>query len=327
MEYHRSAPRIAIQKEKSSLSLTVQAVFFLDEVGAMQDTRLLEIFQNTKDTICKYDYYIHTAKRILHLTNTEDKIPHLMGLQYVGKPNQYTGDFGAYAIKKGRITMRSVERLVGKYYRTEEKQRRILEVIHLKLDNLCFLGEIFTSYSKLYLYDTGKNEDSNFDSDYLMVHQMADRTLHLGIIKAGRKEKNLCQCNSFMTTYKKDKNSDAYYRNLSHCYEISKIVREDKVSKRSRTTYQSVDAECRERSGIEKMFAAEGVKAEDRLVTEIIRVNLKFGKYHLLQELKDQPAMLAKCGNKREEALVKSVGKLLSEAYGRKDDGHAREES
>lgn len=286
----------------------------------MQDTRLLEIFLNTKNTICKYDYYIHTSKRVLHLTNTEDKIPHLMGLQYAGKPNQYTGDFGAYAIKKGRITMRSVERLVRKYYRTEEKQRRILEVIHLKLDNLHLLGEMFSSYSRLYLYDIGKNRDSNFDSDYLMVQQMEDRTLHLGIIKLNRKEKNLCQCNSFMTTYNKDKNSDAYYCNLQNCYEISKVVREDKVSKRSGTIYQSLDAECRERSGIEKMFAAEGVKAEGRLITEIIKVNLKFGKYHLLQELKDQPAMLAKCEDKREEALVKSMGRLLLEAYGRKDE-------
>ena len=167
----------------------------------MQDTRLLEIFQNTKHMICKYDYYIHTSKKILHLTNTEDKIPHLMGLQYAGKPNQYTGDFGAYAIKKGRITMQSVEKLVGKYYQTEEKQRRILEVIHLKIDNLHLLGEMFSSYSKLYLYDTGKNQESNIDSDYLLVHQMEDRTLHLGIIKINAKEKSLCQCNSFMTTY------------------------------------------------------------------------------------------------------------------------------
>ena len=293
----------------------------------MQDTRLVEIFQNAKDTICKYDYYIHTVKYILHLTNTEDKIPHLMGLQYVGKKNQYTGDFGAYAVKKGRITMKSIERLVGKYYRTEEKQRRILEVIHLKLDNLCFLEEMFSSYSKLYLYDVGKNEDSNFDSDYLMVHQMEDRTLHLGIIKSGKKEKNLCQCNSFMTTYKKDKNSDAYYCNLPHCYEINKIVREDKASKRSETIYQSINAECRERSGIKKMFAAEGVKPADRLVTEIIKINLKFGKYHLLQELKDQSALLAKCENKREEALVKSMERLLSEAYEQKGDSHVEKES
>ncbi len=41
----------------------------------MKDTRLLKIFNDTKDVLCKYDYYIHTAKRILHLTNTELKIP------------------------------------------------------------------------------------------------------------------------------------------------------------------------------------------------------------------------------------------------------------
>lgn len=86
-------------------------------------------------------------------------------------------------------------------------------------------------------------------------------------------------------------------------------------------------AVCRERLGIEKMFAAEGVQAEDRLITEIVKVNLKFGKYHLLQELKNQPAMLAKCEDKREEALVKSMGRLLLEAYGRKEGSHAREES
>lgn len=45
----------------------------------MKDTRLLQIFQNVKDTICKFDYYIHTSKKIIHLSNTEDKIPHLMG--------------------------------------------------------------------------------------------------------------------------------------------------------------------------------------------------------------------------------------------------------
>ncbi|RKI41989.1 hypothetical protein D7V86_08590 [bacterium D16-51] len=79
--------------------------------------------------------------------------------------------------------MQSLEKLVQKYYRIEEKQRRILEVIHLKLDNLSFLPEMFASYSKLYLYDLGKRKDYDFDSDYLMVHEMEDRTLHLGIIK------------------------------------------------------------------------------------------------------------------------------------------------
>ena len=78
----------------------------------MKDTRLLQIFQSVKDTICKYDYYIHTSKKIIHLSNTEDKIPHLMGLQYAGRPKQYTGDLGAYAVIKGRITMQSLEKLV-----------------------------------------------------------------------------------------------------------------------------------------------------------------------------------------------------------------------
>lgn len=270
----------------------------------MQDTRLLEIFQSTKNTICKYDYYIHTSKHVLHLTNTEDKIPHLMGLQYAGKPNQYTGDFGAYAIKKGRITMKSIERLVGKYYRTEEKQRRILEVIHLKLDNLHLLGEMFSSYSKLYLYDIGKNEDSNFDSDYLMVHQMEDKTLHLGIIKLDRKEKNLCQCNSFMTTYKKDKNSDAYYRNLPHCYEISKIVREEKDTKRADVIYQSTEAERREKTGIEKMFAAAGIQADEKSINAVLRLNKEFGIYHTMDMLNDSEALFEKCTDKTEKSFV-----------------------
>ncbi|MCX4321262.1 MAG: PBECR4 domain-containing protein [Lachnospiraceae bacterium] len=74
----------------------------------MKDTRLLQIFQSVKDTICKYDYYIHTSKKIIHLSNTEDKIPHLMGLQYADRPKQYTGDFGAYAVKKGRIPILTV---------------------------------------------------------------------------------------------------------------------------------------------------------------------------------------------------------------------------
>ena len=97
---------------------------------------LLQIFQDTKEVLCRYDYYIQTQKRILHITNSELKIPHLMGMQYLGKPNQFTGDYGAYAIKKQRITMESVEKLVRKYYKTEEKQRQMLEMIHRKLDNL-----------------------------------------------------------------------------------------------------------------------------------------------------------------------------------------------
>ena len=87
----------------------------------MKDTRLLDIFNDTRETLCRYDYYIHTPKRIIHLTNTEQKIPHLMGLQYTGKKDMYTGDYGAYSIKKGRITYKSVEKLIRKFYSTEEK--------------------------------------------------------------------------------------------------------------------------------------------------------------------------------------------------------------
>ena len=155
----------------------------------MKDTRLLQIFQSVKDTICKYDYYIHTSKKIIHLSNTEDKIPHLMGLQYAGRPKQYTGDFGAYAVKKGRITMQSLEKLVQKYYRTE-------------------------------------------------------------------------------------------------------------------TIYLSSMAECRERTGIEKMLQAGGIGADEKLVTEIVKVNLKFGIYYTMDMLNDGAGLLAKCVDKREKALV-----------------------
>ena len=217
----------------------------------MKDTRLLQIFQSVKDTICKYDYYIHTSKKIIHLSNTEDKIPHLMGLQYAGRPKQYTGDFGAYAVKKGRITMQSLEKLVQKYYRTEEKQRRILEVIHLKLDNLSFLPEMFASYSN--------------------------------------------------------------YRGLEHCYEINRIVREDKMTKRAETIYLSSMAECRERTGIEKMLQAGGIGADEKLVTEIVKVNLKLGRYHTMDMLNDGAGLLAKCVDKREKALVSDFLALWEE--------------
>lgn len=61
---------------------------------------LLDIFLKTKEVLCKYDYYIYTSKQVIHLTNTELKIPHLMGLQNLGRPNQFTGDNGVYAMKK-----------------------------------------------------------------------------------------------------------------------------------------------------------------------------------------------------------------------------------
>lgn len=43
---------------------------------------------------------INDKNRIIHVTNSENMIPHLMGMQYIGKPDMFTGDRGAYMIKK-----------------------------------------------------------------------------------------------------------------------------------------------------------------------------------------------------------------------------------
>lgn len=285
---------------------------------------IIDIFQKTKDVLCKYDYYIYTSKRVLHLTNSELKIPHLMGLQYIGRPNQFTGDFGVYSIKKKRITHNSIEKLVGKYYKTEERQRVILEMIYRKLNNLHLLEEMFHSYSKLYLYE--KAEGTEFDCDYLMIHESGKAILHLGLVRDAD-NKGFYHCNSFMTTYQTDREKDLFFCHLAHKYEINKIVREDKMTKRSTTIYLSSEAEYRERTGIEKMLLTEGLDSDDKLIKEIIRANLKFGKYHLLSEINDLSAMLEKCEDKREQALVKSVNKLLKAAYKRKADKDVAEES
>lgn len=279
----------------------------------MKDTRLVKIFNDTKDLLCKYDYYIHTPKRILHLTNTELKIPHLMGLQYIGRPNQYAGDFGVYAVKKGKITMKSIEKLVKKYYRTKEKQDRILKMIHLKLDHLYLLHNMFRSYSKLYLFDMNYNPDSEFDSDYLLIHCTENKVLHLGLVKAQGKEKGLCYCNSFITTYMAEKDYDILYRNLTHSYEITKIVREDKTTKQAETIYQSEQAALREKAGIEKMLVANKIEPEQKLVRYIMKLNVKFGEYHTLDMLSDGDRLINKCRNKRDEALVKDFVRLWKE--------------
>lgn len=277
---------------------------------------LLQIFQDTKEILCRYDYYIHTQKRILHLTNSEIKIPHLMGMQYLGKPGQFTGDYGAYAIKKQRITMDSVEKLVRKYYRTEEKQRRILEIIHRKLDNLGELGDMFSSYSRLYLYEKEQNAESEFQSDYLLVHENGRKILHLGLVKS-ESGKNLYHCNSFMTTYQNDRDRDSFFRNLTHRYEINKIIREDKATKRAEVIYQSRDAEQREQTGIEKMLAAAGIHADEKLIKSVLRLNKKFGVYHTMDMLNDSAALLEKCTDKREKSLVTDFLAL----WNKKEDG------
>ena len=284
--------------------------FFLRKDETMRT--LLEIFQDTKETLCRYDYYIHTQKRILHLTNSEIKIPHLMGMQYLGKPNQFVGDFGAYAIKKQRVTMESVERLVRKYYKTEEKQRRMLEMIHRKLDNLGELGEMFSSYSKLYLYEKEKNKESEFQSDYLLVHETGKKILHLGLVRSER-GKGIYHCNSFMTTYQNDRDRDSFFRDLPYRYEITRIVKENKDTKHKEVIYQSKEAEQREQAGIEKMLAAAGIRADGKLIKSIFRLNKKFGIYHTADMLNDSEALLGKCTDKRDESLVSDFLALWEE--------------
>ena len=66
----------------------------------MANQKLLEVFLDTKRILCKNDYYIHIPKKIIYVTNTENMIPHLMGMQYVGRPDMFTGDRGVYMIKK-----------------------------------------------------------------------------------------------------------------------------------------------------------------------------------------------------------------------------------
>lgn len=275
---------------------------------------LLDIFSKTKEILCKYDYYIYTSKQVLHLTNTELKVPHLMGMQYLGRPNQFTGDNGVYAIKKKRITLNSIEKLVRKYYKKEKQQQVMTEMIYRKLNNLYLLEEMFHSYSKLYLYEKTGNMETGFDCDYLMVHESGKAVLHLGLVKSSTR-KGMYHCNSFMTTYQSDRERDIFFCNLSRQYEISKIIREDRQSREKETVYLSEQAELRERAGITKMFAAAGMEMDDALLKMILRLNVKFGEYHTLDMLSDTGELIKKCRNKREEALAGDFIRLWEKKF------------
>ena len=193
---------------------------------------------------------------------------------------------------------------MSKYYKTKEKQDRILKLIHLKLDYLYLLPEMFCSYSKLYLFDVNHNPNSAFDSDYLLIHRMEDKVLHLGIVKAQGKEKNLCHCNSFITTYVGERDYDILYRDLSHYYEITKIVRENKTTKQGEVIYQSEQASLREKSGIEKMLYTVGIEPEEKLVRYIMKLNVKFGEYHSLDMLMDTEQLMQLQFLQRNERLL-----------------------
>lgn len=279
----------------------------------MKDTRLLDKFNEAKQILCGYDYYIHTPKKILHLTNGELKIPHLMGLQYISKEGMFEGDHGVYMIKSGRLRYDSIEKLIRKYYKRTEKQESIAAMVYGKINNLKRIGEMLRTESVLYLYDITANPELQLKTDYLLVNQQPDVVLQLGLIKAVRSKSQVCHCNSFMVDYKKNKDYDLHYRNLTHCYEISRIVREEKVTKRAEVIYQSPDAENRERSGIEKMLAAAGVQADEALVKSVLYLNRKFGVYHTVDMLNDQAELFGKCADEREKSLVTEFLSLWEE--------------
>ena len=187
-------------------------------------------------------------------------------------------------------------------------------MIHLKLDYLSLLKNMFSSYSTLYLFDVNANPNSGFDSDYLLIHEEQEKVLHLGLIKAKNGDKNTCHCNSFMTTYRAERDYDILYRSLQHRYEITKIVREEKVSKRAEVIYQNREAENRELSGICKMLESSDITAEDKLVKAIYRLNVKFGCYHTLDMLKDTDTLHQNRNDKREKALVAAFVKEAKKA-------------
>lgn len=115
-------------------------------------------------------------------------------------------------------------------------------------------------------------------TDYLLVNNLDEMVLQLGLVKTANKKLAEYHCNSFMAAYKKNKNYDLYYRNLTQLYEISRIVREDKITKRSEVIYQSMAAEKRELSGIEKMLMSASVPVNEKLIKAIFRLNVKFGE-------------------------------------------------
>ena len=92
---------------------------------------------------------------------------------------------------------------------------------------------------------------------------------------------------------------------MSKRYEINKIIREDKKTKKKDVIYLSEQAELREKSGIIKMLEAAGIYADEELLKYIFRLNIRFGGYHTLDMLSDEKLLMNKCKNKRDEVLVK----------------------
>ena len=178
----------------------------------MANQKLLEVFLDTKRILCKNDYYIHIPKKIIHVTNSENMIPHLMGMQYVGRTDMFTGDRGVYMIKKGRLKYDSLEKLVRKYYRGENKQASLLARVNGKIDNLHRIEDMLSKYSDVYLYDVAANPELELQTDYLLVNHQEEMVLQLGLVKSNKKKVQEYHCNSFMVDYKKNDDYDLHYR-------------------------------------------------------------------------------------------------------------------
>lgn len=272
----------------------------------MANQKLLDAFLSTKQILCENDYYICIPKKTIHVTNNENMIPHLMGMQYVGRSDMFTGDRGAYMIKKGRLKYDSLEKIVKKYYNNASKQASILAMIEGKINNLYHIKDMLSTYSVLYLYDVSANPESELKTDYLLVNYQKEMVLQLGIVKAGSRKGTKYHCNTFMVDYIKNENFDLHYRNLTRQYEMAKIVRENKITKHAEVIYQSSESKARELSGIEKMLRKDGIMPDERLIKSILCLNVKLGKYHTLEQLGDSEGLLNQCREKRETAVVKA---------------------
>lgn len=224
----------------------------------MANQKLLEIFLDAKRILCSNDYYIYIPKKIIHVTNSENMIPHLMGMQYIGRP------------------------------------------------------DMMSAYSVLYLYDVSANPELELKTDYLLVNHLEEMVLQLGMVKADNKKMQEYHCNSFMVDYKKNDGFDLHYRNLTQRYEISKIVCENKQTKRAKVIYQSREAEERELAGIKKMLTSAGIQESEKMVKAIFCLNQRFGEYHTLDMLSEPGQLKEKCRDKHDKVLVKNFFSLWS---------------
>jgi hypothetical protein len=125
-------------------------------------------------------------------------IPHLMGMQYIGRQDMFVGGRGVYMIRSQQLKYDSIKKLVQKYYRGKDKQDSMIAMIYGKIDNLCLIKEMLSTYSSLFLYDIASNPQSELKTDYLLVKHLEDRVLQLGMVKACNKKNLEYHCNSFM---------------------------------------------------------------------------------------------------------------------------------